>query len=69
MHKYYSISAKNTGALLSRINEMTNLRFASALHLYQSIEYWKEKNVDCKLINIIKEDDWYVAFIERVRIS
>lgn len=51
MHKYYSISAKNTGALLSRINE--------------SIEYWKEKNVDCKLINIIKEDDWYVAFIER----
>ena len=55
MHKYYSISAKNTGALLSRINE--------------SIEYWKEKNVDCKLINIIKEDDWYVAFIERVRVS
>ena len=55
MHKYYSISAKNTGALLSRINE--------------SIEYWKEKNVDCKLINIIQEDDWYVAFIERVRIS
>ena len=55
MHKYYSISAKNTGALLSRINE--------------SIEYWKEKNVDCKLINIIKEDDWYVAFIERLRIS
>lgn len=51
MHKYYSISAKNTGALLSRINE--------------SIEYWKEKNVDCKLINIIQEDDWYVAFIER----
>ena len=51
MHKYYSISAKNTGALLSRINE--------------SIEYWKEKNVDCRLINIIKEDDWYVAFIER----
>ena len=44
MHKYYSISAKNTGALLSRINE--------------SIEYWKEKNVDCKLINIIQEDDW-----------
>ena len=55
MHKYYSISAKNTGALLSRINE--------------SIEYWKEKNVDCKLINIIQEDDWYVALIERVRIS
>ena len=55
MHKYYSISAKNTGALLSRINE--------------SIEYWKERNVDCKLINIIQEDDWYVAFIERVRIS
>ena len=55
MHKYYTISAKNTGALLSRINE--------------SIEYWKEKNVDCKLINIIQEDDWYVAFIERVRIS
>ena len=55
MHKYYSISAKNTGALLSRINE--------------SIEYWKEKNVDCKLINIIQEGDWYVAFIERVRIS
>ena len=55
MHKYYSISAKNTGALLSRINE--------------SIEYWKEKNVDCKLINIIQEDDWYVAFIERARIS
>ena len=55
MHKYYSISAKNTGALLSRINE--------------SIEYWKEKNVDCKLINIIQEDDWYVAYIERVRIS
>lgn len=55
MHKYYSISAKNTGALLSRINE--------------SIEYWKEKNVDCRLINIIQEDDWYVAFIERVRIS
>ena len=55
MHKYYSISAKNTGALLSRINE--------------SIKYWKEKNVDCKLINIIKEDDWYVAFIERLRIS
>lgn len=55
MHKYYSISAKNTGALLSRINE--------------SIEYWKEKNVDCKLINIIQEDDWYVAFIERVRVS
>ena len=55
MHKYYSISAKNTGALLSRINE--------------SIEYWKEKNVDCKLRNIIQEDDWYVAFIERVRIS
>ena len=55
MHKYYSISAKNTGALLSRINE--------------SIEYWKEKNIDCKLINIIQEDDWYVAFIERVRIS
>ena len=55
MHKYYSISAKNTGALLSRINE--------------SVEYWKEKNVDCKLINIIQEDDWYVAFIERVRIS
>lgn len=55
MHKYYSISAKNTGALLSRINE--------------SIEYWKEKNVDCKLINIIKEDDWYVAFIEKVRVS
>lgn len=55
MHKYYSISAKNTGALLSRINE--------------SIEYWKEKNVDCRLINIIKEDDWYVAFIERVRVS
>ena len=55
MHKYYSISAKNTGALLSRINE--------------SIEYWKEKNVDCKLINIIKEDDWYVVFIERVRVS
>ena len=55
MHKYYSISAKNTVALLSRINE--------------SIEYWKEKNVDCKLINIIQEDDWYVAFIERVRIS
>ena len=55
MHKYYSISAKNTGALLSRINE--------------TIEYWKEKNVDCKLINIIQEDDWYVAFIERVRIS
>lgn len=51
MHKYYSISAKNTGALLSRINE--------------SIKYWKEKNVDCKLINIIQEDDWYVAFIER----
>lgn len=51
MHKYYSISAKNTEALLSRINEM--------------IEYWKEKNVDCKLINIIQEDDWYVAFIER----
>lgn len=51
MHKYYSISAKNTGALLSRINE--------------SIEYWKERNVDCKLINIIQEDDWYVAFIER----
>lgn len=51
MHKYYSISAKNTGALLSRINE--------------SIEYWKEKNVDCRLINIIQEDDWYVAFIER----
>ena len=51
MHKYYSISAKNTGALLSRINE--------------SIGYWKEKNVDCKLINIIQEDDWYVAFIER----
>lgn len=51
MHKYYSISAKNTGTLLSRINE--------------SIEYWKEKNVDCKLINIIQEDDWYVAFIER----
>ena len=51
MHKYYSISAKNTGALLSRINE--------------TIEYWKEKNVDCKLINIIQEDDWYVAFIER----
>ena len=55
MHKYYSISAKNTGALLSRINE--------------NVEYWKEKNVDCKLINIIQEDDWYVAFIERVRIS
>lgn len=54
MHKYYSISAKNTGALLSRINE--------------SIEYWKEKNIDCKLINIIQEDDWYVAFIERARI-
>lgn len=51
MHKYYSISAKNTGALLSRINE--------------SIEYWKERNVDCRLINIIQEDDWYVAFIER----
>ena len=51
MHKYYSISAKNTGALLSRINE--------------SIEYWKERSVDCRLINIIKEDDWYVAFIER----
>ena len=51
MHKYYSISAKNTGALLSRINE--------------SIEYWKEKNIDYKLINIIQEDDWYVAFIER----
>ena len=55
MHKYYSISAKNTGVLLSRINE--------------SIEYWKERNVDCKLINIIQEDDWYVAFIERVRVS
>lgn len=55
MHKYYSISAKNTGALLSRINE--------------SIEYWKERNVDCRLINIIQEDDWYVAFIERVRVS
>ena len=51
MHKYYSISAKNTGALLSRINE--------------SIEYWKERSVDCRLINIIQEDDWYVAFIER----
>ena len=51
MHKYYSISAKNTGALLSRINE--------------SIEYWKERGIDCKLINIIQEDDWYVAFIER----
>ena len=51
MHKYYSISAKNTGALLSRINE--------------SIEYWKERGVDCRLINIIQEDDWYVAFIER----
>ena len=51
MHKYYSISAKNTGALLSRINE--------------SIEYWKERSVNCRLINIIKEDDWYVAFIER----
>ena len=55
MHKYYSISAKNTGALLSRINE--------------SIEYWKERSVNCRLINIIQEDDWYVAFIERARIS
>ena len=51
MHKYYKKKKKNTGALLSRINE--------------SIEYWKERSVDCRLINIIQEDDWYVAFIER----
>lgn len=55
MHKYYSISAKNTGALLSRINE--------------SIEYWEARNMDCKLINILQEDDWYVAFVERTKIS
>lgn len=55
MHKYYSISAKNTGALLSRIN--------------YDIEYWEARNVSCKLINIVQENDWYVAFIERVKIA